>query len=100
MTAKFQRTDPLVLTPRVRYRAVGEDGVVVHLDNGRVLVVNDVGLRIIELLAEPVSRTAIVARLTEEFEVTVERAEEDLEHYLGELEVEQVLATGTTDGYE
>lgn len=97
MDTPTQRTDSLLLSPRVRHRAVGQDGVVVHLENGRVLVVNEVGLRIIELLAEPINRAALAARIAEEFEVTAEDAEADLDHYLDELDAEQVLANHTTD---
>ena len=88
-------TEPLSLTSRVRWRAVGEDGVVVHLERGRVLVVNEVGLRIVELLGEPGSRTELAKRLSDEFNVAVEQAESDLAEYLEQLDREQVLQTGS-----
>ncbi len=34
--------EQIALTSRLRYRAVGDEGVLVHLDNGRVIVVNEV----------------------------------------------------------
>lgn len=95
MAATAKRTDPLVLKPRVRHRAVGDEGVVVHLDNGRVLVVNDVGLRIVELLGSPISRADLSARLADEFEVTMDRAEADLNRFLEQLDTEQVIAIHT-----
>jgi hypothetical protein len=88
-------TEPLRLTSRVRYRAVGEDGVVVHLERGRVLVVNEVGLRIVQLLEEPASRSDLARRLSEEFDVSLEQATKDLEEYLAKLDAEQVLQSGT-----
>ena len=84
-------TEALALTSRVRHRAVGEDGVVVHLDRGRVLVVNEVGLRIVQLLQEPISRTLIAERLVEEFEVGMDNAQADLDEFLKELDAEQVI---------
>lgn len=90
-------TERLVRNPRVRHRAVGEDGVVVQLDNGRVLVVNEVGLRIVELLGEPRSRTELVDCLTAEFEVSPDQAGADLDRYLAELDAEQVLGTDNPD---
>ena len=80
------------LASRVRHRAVGEDGVLVHLDNGRVIVVNEVGRHIVQLLDKPMSRKALVASLVAEFDVTAEQAETDLDSYLAELAQEQVLA--------
>jgi hypothetical protein len=85
------RTEALSLASRVRYRSVGGDGVVVHLDRGRVLVVNEVGLRIVELLRLPISKTDIRDCLVREFDVTLEQAELDLNQFLKELDAEQVL---------
>lgn len=82
------------LVSRVRYRAVGEDGVLVHLDNGRVVVVNEVGLCIVQLLDAPKTRQELVASVADEFDVTVDQAVIDLETYLAELDAEQVLERG------
>jgi hypothetical protein len=70
---------------------VGEDGVVVHLDRGRVLVVNEVGLCIIQMLQQPISKTRIAERLVEEFEVGMDNAQADLDEFLKELDAEQVI---------
>lgn len=79
------------LTSQVRYRAVGEDGVLVHLENGRVIVVNEVGLFIVQLLDSPKSRKDLAEAIALEFEVSADQAEKDLERYLTELDNEQVL---------
>lgn len=81
----------LSLTSKVRYRAVGEDGVLVHLDNGKVIVVNEVGLHIVKALALPNTREQLAASIALEFNVGAERAAEDLHEYLAELDVEQIL---------
>ena len=79
------------LSSQVRHRAVGEDGVLVHLANGRVLVVNEVGLHIVEQLRDPRTRQELAASIADAFEVSPDQAEADLETYLAELDAEQVL---------
>lgn len=88
-----QTTDNLVtLTRRLRYRAVGDEGVVVHLDRGRVTVVNELGLYIIKLLQQPMSRRSLVEAIVTEFEVSAFQAEADLAQFLDELAEEHLLA--------
>ena len=79
------------LTSQVRYRAVGEDGVLVHLDNGRVIVVNEVGLHIVQQLDKPRTRKDLAASIAAEFDVAANQAEADLDQFLAELDEEQVL---------
>ena len=79
------------MIPRVRHRAVGEDGVMVHLDSGRVIVVSEVGHYIVQLLDQPMSRKALVASLVAEFDVSAEQAEADLDLFLGELANERLV---------
>ena len=38
------------LSGRVRFRAIGDEGVMVHLESGRVMVVTEVGMFIVEAL--------------------------------------------------
>lgn len=83
--------ETISLASRVRHRAVGEDGVLVHLDNGRVIVVNEVGCYIVQLLDQPMSRKALAASLLAEFDVSAEQAEADLELFLGELAHEELV---------
>jgi hypothetical protein len=81
----------LGLNPRVRYRAVGDDGVVVQMDSARVLVLNEVGLRVVELLASGQSVDALAASLVREFDAPAAEVQADLEQFLAELDAEQVL---------
>jgi hypothetical protein len=85
--------DYIAVTPRLRYRAVGDEGVLVHLDTARVIVVNDVGLHIIQSLQQPMTRQALVDAIVSEFQVETSDAERDLEHYLQELAAQDMLAT-------
>ncbi len=82
----------LALSARVRWRAVGDEGVLVHLDQGRVVVVNGVGLHIVRLLATPMARADLVAAIVAAFEVTRDQAAADLDQFLAELDAEQALA--------
>ena len=81
----------ITLTSQVRHRAVGEDGVLVVLNTGRVIVVNEVGLYIVQLLDSPKARKDLVHAIALEFDVSLEQAETDLELFLTELTKEQVL---------
>lgn len=79
------------LSSQIRHRAVGEEGVLVHLANGRALVVNEVGLHIVGQLSAPRTRQELAASIAEAFDVSSEQAAADLETYLAELDAEQVL---------
>ncbi len=79
------------LTSRMCHRAVGDEGVVVHLDSGRVIVVNEVGLHIIQQLKNKQTRSDLLDSITSSFDVDLQQATEDLEHYLTELDSEQIL---------
>ena len=81
----------ITLTSEVRHRAVGEDGVLVVLNTGRVIVVNEVGLYVVQLLDSPKPRKDLVHAIALEFDVSLEQAETDLELFLTELSKEQVL---------
>lgn len=80
------------LARRVRYRAVAGEGVLVHLERGQVMVVTEVGLRVVELLHQgPRTVPELVASILSEFEVDEDTARRDLELFLGQLRGEQVL---------
>lgn len=87
----FLDDEQIRLSSQVRYRAVDTDGVVVHLESGRVIVVNEVGLHILHLLETPRSRKELADGIVLEFEVSIEEAEQDLERYLTQLNSEQIL---------
>jgi hypothetical protein len=84
-------TETISLKSRVRHREVGEDGVLVDLDSGRVIVVNEVGHYIVQMLEQPMSREVLVASLVAEFDVSAEQAEADIDTFLDELGNEQLV---------
>jgi len=74
------------ISGRVRHRAVVGEGVLVHLDSGRVLVVSEVGLSLVQRLAEgAMTVTELADAVVREFEVESERARADVEVFLGQL---------------
>lgn len=79
------------LTDQVRFRAVGEDGVLVHLESGRVMIVNEVGLHIVQQLNESRTRADLASSIVSEFDISIEQAETDLDAFLAELDQEKIL---------
>ncbi len=84
------------LSSQVRHRSVGEEGVLVHLENGRVIVVNAVGLFIIQQLTTPMAYRTLAEKIAGEFAVSVSQAGHDLEQYLASLHEEQIIETTQT----
>ena len=79
------------LSSRVRYRAVDDEGVVVHLDNGQVIVVNGVGLFILQQLDQAKTVNKLVSAMVDKFHISPDTAYNDLVRYLAELSEQQVL---------
>ena len=79
------------LHPQVRYRQVADEGVLVHLARGRVLVLNAVGLHIVQTLQQPQTRETLVRSILDRFAVEEAQASADLDAYLQALEQEEVL---------
>ena len=85
------RSEALRLNPRVRFRAVGKEGVMVHMDSGRVIVVSEVGLFLLPLLKESVHREELTAALVKEFDVAQGQATADLDAFIDQLDQEKIL---------
>jgi hypothetical protein len=64
---------------------VGDEIVMMSVEEGKYIGLNDVGARIWELLDEPQPREALEARLLEEFEVTPETCHNEVEAFLAKL---------------
>ena len=82
------------LSGRVRFREVAGQGVLVHLDEGRVLVVNDVGLYIIQaLVRHAMSESELADAVAQAFEVDAIQAKSDVALFLEQLRGEKALQT-------
>lgn len=75
----------------VRYRSIADEGVVLRQDEGEVLVVNGVGVRIVELIGEGTSLAQILATLENEYTVETGQLMTDVMSYLTALEEAGVL---------
>jgi hypothetical protein len=89
-------SEDLLLNPRVRFRAVGDEGVVVQIENSEVIVVNEVGLRILGLLREGVVAVPEIAdKLHQEYQAPVEQLQSDVVHYAAQLRRHNILQDET-----
>lgn len=76
---------PYRLRPDVRYQPVGDEGVVVRQEAAEVLILNEVGTRILALLDQGLAPTEMIDRLAEEFDADQERLAADLDAFLADL---------------
>lgn len=68
-----------------RYRNVGGEGVVVRQEAGEVLVVNEVGARVLDLVDAQTPVDALVDALAAEYDADRATLERDVAAYLREL---------------
>ena len=91
----INETTTFRLSSRLRYRAVGDEGVLVHLENARVLVVNETGLHVVQALGrQAMTMTELADSVAREFEVEPDQARADVIAFLDQLRGEQALETG------
>lgn len=79
-----------------RYRNIGDEGIVVRQTVGEVLVLNEIGIRVLELLEAAVSVSGLLDALDAEYDIDRVTLERDVLAYLQELVdagvIEQVAA--------
>ena len=75
-----------VLTRRVR-----ESDVLFHPETERLLILNECGSRIWDLLSEGVELADVIQCLREEFQEAEAQVEDEVLEFLSELEREQVI---------
>ncbi len=75
----------------IRYRAIADEGIVLRQDEGEVLVVNGVGVRVVELISDGITLEGLLATLEGEYDVDREQLRIDVTKYLEELEEAGVL---------
>jgi methyltransferase-like protein len=80
------------LNPRVRYRRVGEDGVVIALEKSEVIVVNALGVYILDMLKTPRTIEQITEQVCTEFEVSLATAQQDVSEYITSLSEQDLIA--------
>ena len=89
---EIKNNEKIHLSGRVRFRAIGDEGVMVHLENGRAMVVNEVGIFIVETLGrQDMTVAEIAAAVADEFEVDANQARDDVLTFLDQLRGEQAI---------
>lgn len=68
-----------------RYRTIGDEGVVVRQTAGEVLVLNEIGVRVLELLEGTMPVSGLLNALDAEYEIDRPTLERDVLAYLQEL---------------
>lgn len=71
--------------------ALSETGFLFHATIGDSYSVNPVGMRILQLIRQKKTVEELVKMLTQEFKVTAQQAEEDLQDYLQYLKQLKIL---------
>lgn len=83
--AIVERSSTIALTPDARFRGICGEGVVLNQTLAEVLIVNEVGLRVLELMGEDGSVAHILDRLEEELEIDAPTLERDVLAFMSEL---------------
>ena len=86
------RPDPgVVVSPDVRFRRIEDEAVVVLQQTSEIMVVNDVGARLLELLRDGGCVAAAAETIAAEYGVERRRVAEDVAPYLEELRRHRVI---------
>jgi hypothetical protein len=78
-------SDSFELAAGIRQRRVGEEGVVLRQRHAEVMVLNELGARVLELACEGKSYGQIIQQLLGEYRVERSMLAQDVAKYLGEL---------------
>lgn len=90
--ADWNGNETVRLSRRVRFRSVAEEGVMVHLGRGQVLVVNQVGVCVVNALAKgPTTVTELAAAVTAAYGIDAQRAHQDVAAFLDQLLAEEAI---------
>ncbi len=81
----FRVMNTVKLHSYIRWRKVGNEGVVLNQDEGEVLVLNELGVRIVELFEQGLSLDLLHARLLAEYDVDATVLDTDINRYIDEL---------------
>jgi hypothetical protein len=79
------------LSPDIRYRVIDDEAVVVRQREGDVLVINQVGARVLQLIDEGLTPDDVSDRVASEFEAPEAVIREDVARFFSELEKLEVL---------
>jgi hypothetical protein len=75
----------------VRFRQIGDEGVLVKQDDGDLIVVNQVGVDIIQLLQDGKSFSEIVDYISRNYDIDAKTAENDAMEFIDEIEAAGII---------
>jgi hypothetical protein len=75
-------------------QAIGDESVILNLDNGQYYGLDEIGTRMLELLEEHGDIDTVVNTLAEEYDTERERIRADLQQLLGELQDQGIVQRG------
>ena len=82
-----------LLTPINVFDTLGDEAVILNFENGIYYGLNPVSARIVELIAEPRTVSAILAILLDEYDVDADRCRQDLVNLLAKLKEHDLIET-------
>jgi hypothetical protein len=83
------------IAENVIWREIEGEAVLLDLDKGRYYGLDEMGLQMWSLLEEYGDRQKVVSRLVDEFEVSKDRCNEDLDHFLETLAEHGLVVLGS-----
>jgi len=78
-------SDKITLDEEILFRAVGSEGVVVDQRKAEVIVVNALGLKVLELLRREEPRHAIIDTIAAQYDSTESQVTADVDAFLEDL---------------
>lgn len=78
-------------TTDTRFRAMGDEGMVIHQRAGEVVVLNETGTRILGMIDGATSVDKLLKALADEYQVQSTTLHNDVQTYLQELETAGII---------
>lgn len=91
----MEPTPQYQFSPEVLFQPLGEEAVLLNLENNRYYGLNEVGARMWQLLQEHGDLDAVVAQMVAEYEVEEAVLRQDLQTLIAQLIEQEMLSTTT-----
>ena len=82
----------ITISEQVLFREVGNEGVILSLEDGHYFGLDETGTRIWKLLQSEQDLDAIAEHLVSEYDVTAERVRRDIEKFIDELVAARLIS--------
>ena len=94
----MEPTPHFIFSPEVLFQPLGDEAVLLNLQNNRYYGLNEVGARMWQLLQEHGELDAVVAQMVVEYEVDDATLRQDLQTLIAQLLEQEMLAMDTATG--